>query len=108
MSEKEAAAVLQQERRGLKFIFLSYDCNLALCGLDPQGGHYASAKVKDSPERLVGWAKLYNRGGVEYGVVNSMWVEHMAGGYYERRLLGSVLVESWLAMQPRTEWIVLG
>ncbi|KAK4499266.1 hypothetical protein PRZ48_009779 [Zasmidium cellare] len=93
-----------EESPSMEFVFLSYDQNMGLCGVLPglQRGDLGTL-----PKRLVEWA-IPQRPKGEFEVVNALWVGRCEGGYCERRLVGSVLVEAWEEMGPRTEWIVLG
>lgn len=86
-------------------MFLSHDQNLAARGVSLELDPFPEGTVRDHPERLVDWARSQQRH--DSSVVHAMWIEHMSGGYYERCLICSVVAEFWLAMQPRTTWVVL-
>ncbi|CAK4033621.1 Hypothetical predicted protein [Lecanosticta acicola] len=102
MSE-ETANTLQAPRVALECIFLSFsndfdDVFWPESGTaDPRRRPVEIAEHNARDKRRDDWA-----------ICNIMWVERDGNGVAERKLIGKVIEEVWLSMQPKTEWILLG
>jgi len=88
-----------QDRKTMKFIFLSYACTF-----DPRISLDGTNDTKNNTKSR-SYAGMLKKN--KWWLVNCMWIRK-AGKAVERKQIARITVDAWLSAQPKVEWIILG